>query len=99
MPERSFFIRGYQFPVCARCTGAILVFPVSVVLALKKKPSNKACIYLSGVMLADWMIQFLKIKESTNRRRFITGSIGGLGFNTLYMRGLFSAIKSIKNSL
>ena len=21
MPERSFFIRGYQFPVCARCTG------------------------------------------------------------------------------
>ena len=21
MPERSFFYKGYQFPVCARCTG------------------------------------------------------------------------------
>lgn len=24
MPERSFFISGYQFPVCARCTGVII---------------------------------------------------------------------------
>ena len=24
MPERSFFIKGYQFPVCARCTGVLV---------------------------------------------------------------------------
>ena len=24
MPERSFFIRGKQFPVCARCTGVMI---------------------------------------------------------------------------
>ena len=25
MPERSFFYKEYQFPVCARCTGVITV--------------------------------------------------------------------------
>ena len=26
MPERSFFYKGKQFPVCARCTGVIIGF-------------------------------------------------------------------------
>ena len=31
MPERSFFFKGYQFPVCERCTGLLIGYP------LKKK--------------------------------------------------------------
>ncbi|MGG7175281.1 DUF2085 domain-containing protein [Clostridium neonatale] len=24
LPDRSFFIRSYQFPICARCTGNVV---------------------------------------------------------------------------
>ncbi|MBS5794738.1 MAG: DUF2085 domain-containing protein [Clostridiales bacterium] len=24
IPERSFFIKGYQMPICARCVGVII---------------------------------------------------------------------------
>ena len=30
MPERSFFFKGYQFPVCARCTGMIVGYFLSI---------------------------------------------------------------------
>ena len=30
-PDRSFFFRGRQFPVCARCTGMLLGFCVPIV--------------------------------------------------------------------
>jgi len=37
LPERSFFVDGYQFPVCARCTGLYLSGAAGVAgwLALK----------------------------------------------------------------
>ena len=85
MPERSFFLKGYQFPVCARCTGVIISSIVATIVFFKKKISYIICIIMSGVMLADWMLQYLKIKESTNRRRFITGLIGGFGYSTLHL--------------
>ena len=32
MPERSFFINGMQFPLCARCTGILVGYLVGVLL-------------------------------------------------------------------
>ena len=32
-PERSFFYKGYQFPVCARCTGVVISSIISVVFS------------------------------------------------------------------
>ena len=32
MPERSFFIKGFQFPVCARCIGVILSAIIATIL-------------------------------------------------------------------
>ena len=32
----------------------------------------------------DWLIQFIKVKESTNIRRLITGLLGGFGLSNLY---------------
>ena len=40
---------------------------------------------MSGVMLGDWLVQYFNIKESTNRRRFITGLIGGFGYSMLHL--------------
>lgn len=87
LPERSFSYKGYQFPVCARCTGVIIAFPLSIYCAAKKRISSKSCVLMCFVMLLDWLLQFLNIKESTNNRRLITGFIGGLGFHTLWFRG------------
>lgn len=85
MPERSFFYKGYQFPVCARCTGVIVATIPAIIVFIKKKLSIKTCVAMSGVMFTDWFIQRIGIKESTNKRRFITGLIGGFGFTTLHL--------------
>lgn len=98
MPERSFFYKGYQFPVCARCTGVIISFVIATIVFTKKRLPVGVCIAFSGVMLGDWMLQYLEIKESTNRRRLITGFIGGFGYTMLhwhFYRFLFLKIKEI----
>jgi len=60
-PERSFFIKGYQFPVCARCTGVIigylLAIPIVILVALNPIIPLIGCI----IMLLDWLLQFTKV--------------------------------------
>ncbi|MDO4481180.1 MAG: DUF2085 domain-containing protein [Bacillota bacterium] len=83
--DRCFRIRGYLFPVCARCTGILISFLTALLfLTLKIHISLTAALILTSVMAADWAVQFLKIKESTNTRRFITGLAGGFGLSYLY---------------
>lgn len=36
-------------------------------------------------MFLDWLLQYLHIRESTNKRRLITGLIGGFGYTTLHL--------------
>ena len=78
--SRSFFAGNYQFPVCARCTGVfvgyILYACISKEVGIELNHSILFCI----VMLVDWLLQYLKIRESTNFRRFVTGIFGGYGF-------------------
>lgn len=85
MPERSFFIKGFQFPVCARCTGVIISAILATIVFFRKKLPIWLCISMSSIMLFDWGMQYLKIKESTNSRRLITGLIGGFGYSTLHL--------------
>lgn len=85
LPERSFFIKGYQFPVCARCTGVFISTILAFAIFPLYQPSFLTCIILCGIMFVDWFIQYLKLLESTNIRRLITGLIGGYGFTTLQM--------------
>lgn len=84
-PERCFKIKGYIFPICARCTGISISFTIVLILLFFKIYINIYIAFLLFlVMFIDWFIQFLKIKESTNTRRFITGVIGGFGTSYLY---------------
>ena len=85
MPERSFFYKGYQFPVCARCTGVIMSAVMATVVFFKKKIPVWICTVMSGVMLADWLLQYFEILPSTNKRRLVTGLIGGFGYSTLHL--------------
>ena len=86
MPSRSFFLRGYQFPVCARCTGVIVGELLALVLlAGRVRIGTKMMMLLLAVMGGDWLIQEVGILESTNPRRFITGLCGGIGVTSAYI--------------
>lgn len=85
MAERSFSYKGYQFPVCARCTGVILSALVVIPLFFFYKLNWVTACLMSSVMLADWLIQYLKIRESTNLRRLMTGLIGGFGWTYIHL--------------
>ncbi|OON92088.1 MAG: hypothetical protein ATN34_04735 [Epulopiscium sp. Nele67-Bin002] len=84
-PQRSFFYKKFQFPVCARCTGVIVATAISVPVFFAYKISILTAIIMSAVMLADWSIQYFGIKQSTNFRRLLSGLIGGFGWSTLHL--------------
>lgn len=95
-PERSFFYKEYQFPLCARCTGVIIATFFAVVLFFKRRIKFKTSVLLSFIMFFDWFLQFVKIKQSNNNRRLITGLIGGYGVATIHMyfyKFLFDKLK------
>ena len=75
--DRSFFFRGYQFPVCARCTGVLIGYLVAFPCYIAWGTSLQLCIILAAIMLLDWVLQYGKLLESTNLRRLITGVCGG----------------------
>jgi len=87
MPERSFFYKGQQFPVCARCTGVTIGQTTALLLAMFKHVlSFPIALFLLLIMGLDWGIQAIQIKESTNFRRLITGFCGGLGLFSMYVK-------------
>ena len=83
-PERSFFIRGHQFPVCARCTGISIGFAAAVIClwAGIRCPFSLSAVFVL-LMFVDWLLQFLHVKESNNIRRLVTGIPGGFGLSFL----------------
>ena len=82
--DRSFFIRGKQFPVCARCTGVLIGQSFAIILCVVglRIPIYISVLFLL-IMFTDWLIQKLNIKESTNIRRLVTGLLGGYGYVVL----------------
>ena len=85
MPERSSFYKGYQFPVCARCTGVFVGQLSAIIYGFFWKISPCISVVLLGVMGIDWGVQEIGIKESTNLRRFLTGICGGFGLFSIYI--------------
>lgn len=97
MPERSFFIHGYQFPLCARCTGLLVGEVIAYFLIpFKIIVSPILAIIFLGIMGVDWFIQFIDILPSTNNRRLISGIMGGIGFTSLFIHLLLCCIKFLK---
>lgn len=81
MYERSFNYKGYQFPVCARCTGIFVGNIIGILLyIINIKISIITGLGLILIMAIDGLLQLFKIKASTNKRRFITGLIAGIGY-------------------
>lgn len=84
IPERSFFIKGHQFPVCARCTGFYAGLAVYLIINFfYRHPYNMTVLIISMLLMVpvaiDGFTQYFGPRESTNPLRFVTGFIGGIG--------------------
>lgn len=95
--DRSFQIKGYQFPICARCTGVLLgyFFAIPINIFIHSNILIYFSIAFCIIMFIDWLIQYLKIKESNNTRRFFTGILGGIGIFSLFVIIVENIIKLI----
>ena len=99
-PERSFFIKGRQFPVCARCTGfyaGLIVYLIANHFYSHGYDFNM--LFISMVLMipvaVDGLTQYFGPRESTNNLRFITGFIGGVGliiFLKIIMRWIINVL-------
>lgn len=83
LPERSFFIKDRQFPICARCTGVGIGYLAGLISFMFIKPGVIIPILFCAVMFVDWLIQYLNILKSNNIRRLITGLLCGYGLMSL----------------
>lgn len=96
-PERSFFINGYQFPICARCTGITISFIIALFLLKTGFNLNiYIAIFFLLTMFIDWLFQALNIKKTSNCRRLITGLVGGFGMTFVFYYIIISFIVIIK---
>ena len=84
LPHRSFFWKGKQFPLCARCTGIHLgYFSMPLFLFnLLEVPIYIAILIVVPTYL-DGIRQHLTKRESTNIVRVVTGFIAGVGTMSL----------------
>ena len=77
--DRSFSIGHYQFPVCARCTGIFISTIITYIIYFKRRVKVDKCIWMIIPMIIDGTLQYFGMCESNNKRRFITGLLGGFG--------------------
>lgn len=87
-PERSFHIKGHQFPVCARCTGFYISLGIYFLYTYYFFVNYNLTLITIAILLLvptaiDGLTQFYEYRESNNTLRFITGLLGGIGLGIL----------------
>jgi len=95
IPERSFFIAGHQFAVCARCTGLYAGFTVATVfypllrsLRQTDAPPRKWLFLAAAPLAIDFALGYFGIWENTHSSRFATGALLGAVSVLYVMPGL-----------
>lgn len=89
--SRSFFIFGYQFPLCARCAGILLGEIIAILSYLGGISLD--CSFAGAIVIPtviDGVVQLRGHYESNNTRRIITGVAAGYG-------GVFLVVAIVKN--
>lgn len=83
-PDRSFFFRGHQFPLCARCTGLVIGTLVYCIYSYLFPVYYTYELFYFGILIQlpyiiDGLTQLFEFRESNNTLRFVTGFIGAIG--------------------
>ena len=91
LPERSFFIAGHQFAVCARCTGlyggfalVLLLYPLIRSLHSVEVPQIKWLFLAAAPLAIDFSLTLFGIWENTHTSRLLTGMLLG-GVTVFYV--------------
>ncbi|MCL2687906.1 MAG: DUF2085 domain-containing protein [Methanobrevibacter sp.] len=84
IPERTFKIKEWYFPVCARCTGIYISGISFIIYAFFSTINLNIITILLAIallipMLLDGTSQLLGMRKSNNKIRFITGFLAGFG--------------------
>ena len=95
MPERSFFVGGYQLPLCARCTGIVIGHVTGAAVSVFHSVPLWTLIGTLPLM-ADGMVQKYTSYESTNIRRLVTGILYGFGMMSAFIRGIREVIRRVR---
>lgn len=75
--SRSFFVKGYQLPVCARCTGIYIGFFIGFLFEVPSSYLYALFLALTPLIL-DGTLQLLTSYRSNNPKRLVTGLLFGL---------------------
>ncbi len=97
IPERSFAVKGYQFPICARCFGVMVGYAITIPCVFLFGKDIVLYIIFMFLMFLDWFVQYIEICESTNIRRFVTGVLGGYGVFGTEIYILSFIFKTVRN--
>jgi len=83
-PERSYFIDGHKFAVCARCTGiyfgfafTLLLYPLIRSLRSTATPPRSLLILATLPLAIDFSLTFFGFWENTHTSRLLTGALLG----------------------
>jgi uncharacterized membrane protein len=83
-PDRSFYIDGHKFGVCARCTGiyfgfafTLLVYPLVRSLRTVTTPARKWLLLAALPLAIDFSLTFFGVWENTHTSRLLTGLLLG----------------------
>src|SRR5215813_10014290 len=84
LPERSYFIDGHKFAVCARCTGiyagfafTLLLYPLVRSLRSTATPPRSLLILAILPLAIDFSLTFFGFWENTHTSRLLTGALLG----------------------
>ena len=95
LPERSFFIAGHPFAVCARCFGlyagfalATMVYPLVHSLKKTDAPPRRWLFVAAAPLVIDYALGAFGIWDNTHTSRFITGALLGAVAAFYVMPGL-----------
>lgn len=81
MPERSFFLRGYQFPLCARCTGIFFGYLIGLLMWCIGIRISWGILLLMWIPCAlDGIIQRYTKYVSNNFKRVASGVLVGVSY-------------------
>lgn len=85
IPERSFYVDGHPFAVCARCTGiyfgfaaGVLIYPLVRSLKNTYPPlARKWLLFAAVPLLLDFGLDYLGVLRNTLFTRSVTGALMG----------------------